>query len=242
MPLEEFDYIVDVVPGAWAEMEQTGAWQRMAIVRVHLLEYMSAAYALRDAKIFQNACDAFLDYRFAKSRVMVPTRAQIAPDLALAVSRGRMDETRDTCAMVLSRSDLADDEPAAAFCADILAALIDLDYHRAEESSTRLVQQCEAKKFSKFESSLFGHWARTAAMIARRDDSVLNKQFENIADVRRVHIDRGLVRWKSGQPSQLDATDFWDWLTTALASIAQSFGYRFETNEFADYNWTQELN
>jgi hypothetical protein len=143
---------------------------------------------------------------------------------------------------VLSRHDLGDDEPAAAFCAYILAALLDLDYHRAEKSSTRLVQQCEAKKFSKFESTLFGHWARAAAMIARCDNSVLNKQFQNIADVRRVHIDRGLARWKSGQPSELDGTDFWDWLTTALASIAQSFGYRFETNEFADHIWTRELN
>jgi hypothetical protein len=81
---------------------------------------------------------------------------------------------RQKCA----RSDLADDESAAAFCADILAALIDLDYHRAEKSATRLVRQCEAKLFSKFECTLFAHWARTAAMVARRDDSVLNKQFQ----------------------------------------------------------------
>lgn len=242
MPLEEFGYIVDVVPGAWAEMEQTQAWQSMAFIRFSLLEYMSAAYALRDTKIFQNACDVFLDHRLAKSRFMVPTRAQIAPDLALAVSRARMVEARDTCALVLSRSDLAEDESAAAFCADILAALIDLDYHRAEKSATRLVRQCEAKRFSKFECTLFAHWARTAAMVARRDDSVLNKQFQSIADVRRVHIDRELARWKSGQPSQLDATDFWDWLTTALASIARSFGYSFETNEFADNKWTREAN
>ena len=104
------------------------------------------------------------------------------------------------------------------------------------------MEQCEAKRFSKFECTLFAHWARTAAMVARRDDSVLNKQFQSIADVRRVHIDRELARWKSGQPSQLDATDFWDWLTTALASIARSFGYSFETNEFADNNWTREAN
>lgn len=60
MALKRFDYIVGVVPGAWAEMEQTQAWQRMASVRASLLQYMSAAYALRDTKIFQNACDTFL--------------------------------------------------------------------------------------------------------------------------------------------------------------------------------------
>jgi hypothetical protein len=245
MALEEFDYIVDVLPGAWAEMEQNRASQRMASVRVSLLEYMSAAYAMQDIKIFQKTCDAFLAHGLTRSRAVVPTRAQLATDLALAISRGHMREARDTCARVLSGPKLADEESAAALCAYALAALVDLDYRRAEISATLLIQQCEAKKFSKFESTLHAHWAHAAEMIARRDDSMLDLHFQNIADTRRLHIDRELARWNKGQPTELSATDFWDWSSTALASIAQSFGYRFNTDggrkfEFADNNWTEQ--
>lgn len=241
---KRLDYVVALLPGAWAEMERRRTWPRIASVRVSLLEYASAAYALQENATFGRTCDGLLTYSPAKSVIMSPAPAQLLPDIAVAVSRDEAREAREVAARILRGPGPGDGEPADAACALIIAALTDLDYGRAEEISTGLALRCRAKEFRRSESAVLAPWAEAAAALARRDATVPVLHFRAIAEARRSYIDRELARWGKGQPTELSPVDFWDWATTALAGIAQSFGYDLHASEdmswaaFADSLWT----
>lgn len=241
---KRLDYVVALLPGAWAEMERRRTWLRIASVRVSLLEYASAAYALREDAAFGRACDALLAYSPAKSVVMSPSPAQVFPDLAVAVSRNKVHEAREVATKVLLLPGHGDEEPADAACALVLAALTDLDYGRAEDAAAGLARRCRSKELRKSESAILAPWAEAAAALARHDATAPAPHFRAIAIARQSYINRELARWNKGQPTELSSVDFWDWATTALAEIARSFGYDLREDEdtswaaFADSLWT----
>ena len=215
------DYVVALLPGAWAEIKRRRIWLRMASVRVSLLEYVSAAYARQDSVAFRQACDALVAYSPAGSAVMNPVAAK-----------------------VLSGPASGDAGPAGASCALVLAALTDLDYGRAEGAANELARRCRAKEFRRLESAVLEPWAEAAAALVRRESTAPAPHFRAIATAPRSYMDRELERWDKGQPTELSSVDFWDWATTALSGIARSFGYGSLEDEdtswvaFADEPWT----
>jgi hypothetical protein len=247
-----YDSVFEHVSGAWSALENGGTTLRIQAVRLSLLQCLSASYAARDAATFRQASDVFLTHSLAKSAALKPTPGLLSPDLAIAISRGASETAGNVAAKVLAAFDIFDSPPEnqplpQTLCAYTLAALLDLDYRRAEASAKRFAAKCEAAAFTEFDSSVFGPWAHAAARIARRDDAGLDETIRAITTARLNHIDRELDRWRSGQPADVSPIDFWDWNTTALVSLGRSFGMSFgtldrpsgETAACFDSEWTR---
>jgi hypothetical protein len=250
-----YDGVFEQVPGAWSALENGGTTLRLQAVRLSLLQCLSASYAAKDATTFRQASDVFLTHSLAKSAALKPAPGLLAPDLAIAISRGANETAGNVAAKVLTTFDIfgsaLENQPLPqTLCAYTLAALLDLDYRRAEASAKRLAAKCDAAAFTEFDNTVFAHWADAAARIARRDEGGLDEDILAIATARVNHIDHEIDKWHNGQPAEVSPIDFWDWNTTALVSLGRNFGTSFDalaevTSEttpvpdFFDNEWTR---
>lgn len=246
MTFDELDDVIDLVPGAWKEMECLRTEGRMISVRGYLMEYMAAAYARQDDEVFGRGCDTFVTYNMAKTSVVPPAAAWLSVDLAVAISRGDALASREVAAAILAASAPQNSEPAEieARSAVVLASLVDLDYRRAEAAAALLKERCGSRDMDRLTSMIYEPWADAALGIARREFAPVVPAFQNIAHVQRMYIGRELSRWSRDQHTELSPADFWDWTTTALAGIGRDFGYNLSSGDtswiaFADAEWTR---
>lgn len=242
LAFENFAYAVELMPRAWRETHELGNWDRMVSVRLTLLQYICGAYALREKTQFARGCDAFIDHGIpmAKLKAWAPTRTQLLPDIGLAICRGRLEQARAAAETILAGPAVSDQEPAAALMAYCLASLQDLDYTRAEAAAGVLAQACEAKRFSKRDTTIAARWAQAASQLARRDPGNLEEVFGEITKARHANLRRELTRRAKGLDADVTTLDLWDWRLAALRSIASDFGFAVTAvDPFADFHWVR---
>jgi len=243
MSFTDSNYIVDLVPGAWDDMERLQSFNEFAVARFTLLEYISAAYALGEFAAYQHACGILLKHSLHQSRTITPPRDQFSVDLAVAISRNEINVARDIATVVLPGPELSEEDNEETIAAFILAALLDLDYAGALKASDLLFGLCSAKKFSKHDCAIFSHWARAASALARRDENAFVQPLAQLTELHRQYAEKELGRWQRGLATELSSIHLWDWLTTALVGMAASFGYQIAPRgdisyPFFSYPWT----
>ena len=206
------------IVGASKEMRTSQNGARYLYARFSLLEYMSAAYALKNRETFDASADILvaqpLPDEFEWFR---PTAAQRGDDLAVAISCRRSERSRDIAKQILR----GEAGPAPEdLQAHILARLTDLDYGTVARLVARLRDAISAAGLRKHDVLLLSAWANAAEHVATRSDEGLSAELQKIMQLRSVHVAKLLTRWHKGQNVDLTAIDFWDRHTTALIVLA----------------------
>ena len=234
---------LELISHAWEDLEKLGKSHRLLSIRIGILDYMSAAYAYQEKKVFSEACRTFLKFSIARSLSYSLTNAQLEDDLSIAISLGLLEDARIIAKKALNTP--SNEAFPQDFSTLILASLFDLNYTFAMELSEKLMAACEGKEFSKLDCSRYFIWGQAAEALARRGKPDFISYLENIEQNHYRYISKELKKLDTDRPSDLMPLDFWDRETTALISLASDFGVIDTSDSIAssplfDSGWTRE--
>lgn len=222
------------------EMLVTGEASRFLFVRYGLLEYMSAAYGAACHAAFEGAVACMMAHPLLElPGRFQPTAAQLGFDLAVALSC-RRHERASTLATQILRGPVSADAPED-WRAQVLAALLDLDYERAANGINRMREATKAANLARHDALVLSLWIKIADCVAARTDLALSVSLDELSRQRGAYLDKMLARWSKGQNTELSPLDFWDCHTTGLMVIAASYGLTQEAEgmPFANWRWTE---
>ena len=229
------------IVAASKEMRLSQNAARYLYARFSLLEYMSAAYALKDRETFDAAADILVAQSLPDEVDWLrPTAAQRGDDLAVALSCRRSGRAGDIARQILRGEAGRAPEDLQA---QVLALLADLDYGRVAGMAARLRDAIATSDLPKHDVMLLSAWANAAEHVAMRSDAGLSAELQKITQLRSDQIVKLLARWHKGQNVDLTAIDFWDLHTTALTVLAASVDCGTDLTSadmpYADWRWTE---
>ena len=229
------------IVAASKEMRISQNAARYLYARFSLLEYMSAAYALKDRETFDAAADILVAQPLPDEVDWFrPTAAQRGDDLAVALSCRRSGRARDIARQILRGEAGGAPEDLQAH---VLALLADFDYGRVAGMAARLRDAIATSDLPRHDVLLLSAWANAAEHVAMRSDAGLSAELQKIMQLRSDQIAKSLARWHKGQNVDLTAIDFWDRHTTALTVLAASVDCGTDLTSadmpFADWRWTE---
>lgn len=235
--------LLDAYAHSWKAHESGRETTGFLVMRTALLNRIGAAYAKKDARTFKATVDAFLANTLANSKVGSPSAAFLSFDLGLAISVGQHKVAKLIAQLTLRDTNASEQPYPTALCGHVLAAFTDLDMELAEKAAAALHSKCVAKAYGKLDCETFSSWAQAASSLARRSpEEAIYAHLKLIANSRRRWIDRELGRWLQGRNTDLSSSEFFDWPVSALAAVADGFGYHLDQKAdafaFSDWRWT----
>jgi hypothetical protein len=243
LTMDEYTYLLALVPGAWSEARQTGDVTRFLSIRYSLTEYICAAYASANAGIFLDASNALLAHPLSACGVAF-VRKQLGFDLALAISCGKGEQARELARTILLASPSSDQTDTDEHYAHIAALLVDMQFFAAQEAALTLATLAQKKSWPRKDCLDNLAWTAMVRGLVTRDAATFADAVHTISAARRSMLQRLLSRWRNGQNVELSVTDFWDWKTTSLLALASDFGMDCsmidaEAMIFCDAAWTR---
>ena len=237
-------HYLSLIPQAIQELKKNPRSHQLLAIRCDTLLCLAKAYATQNRASFTTLAQGLLAHPLSLARKFQPNRSLLLYDLALAIGTKRNAVAKNLAAAIFAIPETPGRALADDIYADILARLFDLQFDAAAEANQRLHQMAKAKQLTRREAEYALNWFNMASSLLARDGNSLVRAAQEITANQRSHVNPLLGRWAGGQHTELIEFDFWDMKTTALLSIADSFGLWPADIEpasiaFANWRWTE---
>lgn len=217
----------------------------LLVLRSGLVQYLGAAYFLRDSVRFRAAAAAFTSHSVALAETFAPEPFVLLPDLCLALIGGPPKTRRVLIQTVWKQSASIRPADDAGQLAHILSSLADLNRQAAADGVDALRVACREREFDRRRTRYLLTWALAARRVNTGATERLARAIHMLDRRNAALVGHEVARLAGGGSSAITAAAFLDLPAAALgalgaATLAPSQRQASEASSYADYVWISE--
>jgi hypothetical protein len=222
-----------------------GTSKPVLLLRTAIIQYLGAAYFLRDRDHFRAAANAFTSHSDTFVSALAPEPALLEVDLCLALLGGPAKTRRALVRAAWEGAGKIDRTDSRGRIVVILSSLADLNREAAEAEMEHLGRLCEQQAFDLQETRYLQTWLQAAGLVASGASQGIARMLGVLDRECATKMEKEADRLLRGGSSPITAASFVDLPTAALAALAAAMlppADRPSSVEggVADYRWIAE--